>query len=152
MFTFLRVPEIHDGFEYKLFISESTTVNDSIDLIMEELGLTKSLPIPGGGNLEYVVEEVWIDGHSESMSVLVLSCTTKLILAIRILEAPAHFPRIKPHWAPILCKPIHTLSEAEVQDLCSRRMVPSFNVSQYVPGVFGAIGVYYQTAHVTARV
>lgn len=36
------------------------TVNDLIDHVIEELGLTKALPIPGGGNLEYVLEEVWV--------------------------------------------------------------------------------------------
>lgn len=63
---FLRVPEIHDGYEYKLFISRTMTVNEVIERVMEELGLTKSLPIPGGGALEYVVEEVWFDRNSES--------------------------------------------------------------------------------------
>lgn len=64
--SFLRVPEIHDDFTYKLFVSTTMTVGHVIELVMEELGLTKSLPIPGGGNLEYVVEEVWADGSSES--------------------------------------------------------------------------------------
>lgn len=63
--TFLRVPEIHDGYEYKFFISRTTTVNELIEDIVEELGLTKSLPIPGGGNLEYVLEEAWVDDKSE---------------------------------------------------------------------------------------
>jgi hypothetical protein len=63
---FLRVPEIHDGYEYKLFISRTMTVNEVIERVMEELGLTKSLPIPGGSALEYVVEEVWFDRNSES--------------------------------------------------------------------------------------
>jgi len=65
VFSFLRVPEIHDGYEYKVFISRSTTVVDVIGTVVDELGLAKSLPIPGAGNLEYVIEEVWIDGQSE---------------------------------------------------------------------------------------
>jgi hypothetical protein len=65
--TFLRVPEIHDGYEYKFFISQSMTVDEVVERVMEELGLAKSLPIPGGGILEYVVEEVWVDRNSESM-------------------------------------------------------------------------------------
>ncbi len=65
--SFLRVPEIHDGYKYKLFISQKTTVVDLITSIIDELGLAKSLPIPGAGNLEYVVEEVWSDGENESM-------------------------------------------------------------------------------------
>jgi hypothetical protein len=64
--TFARVPEIHDSFEWQTFISKSTTVNDVISLTVEELGLVKSLRIPGSGNLEYVLEEVWIDGDCES--------------------------------------------------------------------------------------
>ena len=65
--SFLRVPEIHDGYEYNLFISQKTTVVDLIASIVDELGLAKSLPIPGAGNLEYAVEEVWSDGENESM-------------------------------------------------------------------------------------
>jgi hypothetical protein len=65
--TFLRVPEVHDGYEYKLFISRAMTVEEVINRITAELGLTRSLPIPGGGTLEYVVEEVWVDKDCESM-------------------------------------------------------------------------------------
>lgn len=64
--SFLRVPEIHDTFQWKLFISRSTTVRDAIDLVIEELGLTKALPVPGGGTLEYVLEEVWLQDDLES--------------------------------------------------------------------------------------
>jgi len=35
-------------------------------MVMEELGLAKSFPIPGAGAIEYVVEEVWTDGNQES--------------------------------------------------------------------------------------
>ena len=66
--TFLRVPEIHDGFQWKTFVSRSTTVQAALDTVIQELGLTKSLPVPGGGNLEYVLEEVWADEESESKS------------------------------------------------------------------------------------
>ena len=65
--SFLRVPEIHDGYEYKVFVSRSTSVEDVITLVINELGLVKSLPIPGTGNLEYIVEEVWLDGKNECM-------------------------------------------------------------------------------------
>jgi diaphanous 1 len=43
------------------------TVDDVVRLVVEELGLTTSLPVPGGGNLEYVLEEVWSEGDLESM-------------------------------------------------------------------------------------
>lgn len=63
--SFLRVPEIHDGFQWKLFISRETIVNDAVERIIDELGLTRTLPVPGGGNLDYVLEEVWDEGDSE---------------------------------------------------------------------------------------
>lgn len=65
--TFLRVPEIHDGYEYKFFISPTTTVREVLERVTEELGLAKSLPISGGGVLEYAIEEVWVDKDAESM-------------------------------------------------------------------------------------
>ena len=64
--SFLRVPEVHDGFTWRMFFSRTTTVQDTVDSIVEELGLTKSLPVPGGGILEYALEEAWIDGDEES--------------------------------------------------------------------------------------
>jgi len=66
LFSFQRVPEIYDGFEYKFYISRKTTAAEVVDSVIEELGLTKSLPIPGAGNLEYVIEEVWVHGAEES--------------------------------------------------------------------------------------
>lgn len=64
--SFLRVPEIYDGFQYKVFLSRTTTVAELIQSIVEELGLAKSLPIPGASSVEYVVEEVWVDRDNES--------------------------------------------------------------------------------------
>ena len=64
--TFLRVPEIHEEFQWKLFLSRKTDVRSAVDSVVDELGLTKSLPVPGGGPLEYVLEEVWTDGDTES--------------------------------------------------------------------------------------
>jgi diaphanous 1 len=66
MITFLRVPEIHDGYERKFFIARSTTVEDVVRAVIQELGLIKALSIPGGGNLDYVLEEVWLDGSAQS--------------------------------------------------------------------------------------
>jgi hypothetical protein len=65
--SFLRVPEIHDGFSWKSFIARSTTVREVIDSVSDELGLTKALPVPGGGVLDYILEEVWRDGKAEGM-------------------------------------------------------------------------------------
>lgn len=61
--TFQRVPEIHDGFEHTLHICRSSTGQEVLDSVMEELGLTKTLP---GGHFEYVLEEVFGEGDSES--------------------------------------------------------------------------------------
>ena len=68
--TFLRVPEIHDGFQWKLFLSRNSNVRSAIDSIVNELGLTKSLPVPGGGPLDYVLEEVWSDGRREGKYII----------------------------------------------------------------------------------
>jgi hypothetical protein len=64
--SFLRVPEIHDGFVWKCFFSRATTVRDVVESILDSLGLTRSLPVPGGGSVHYVLEEVWAEGDTES--------------------------------------------------------------------------------------
>jgi hypothetical protein len=64
--SFLRVPEIHDGFVWKCFFSRTTTVRDVVESILDTLGLTRSLPVPGGGSVHYVLEEVWAEGDTES--------------------------------------------------------------------------------------
>lgn len=56
--TFIRVPEIHETFTWKAFFTRESTAKDVVDAVVEELGLTKTLPIPGTGTLEYVLEEV----------------------------------------------------------------------------------------------
>jgi hypothetical protein len=38
--------------------------------VSDELGLTKALPVPGGGTLDYVLEEVWVDGQAERTFIL----------------------------------------------------------------------------------
>jgi len=64
--SFLRVPEIHDGFMWKCFFSRNTTVLDVVECVLDSLGLTKSLPVPGGGIVDYILEEVWNEGDAES--------------------------------------------------------------------------------------
>ena len=66
--SFLRVPEIHDGFAWKCFFSRNTTVRDVVESILDSLGLTRCLPVPGGGTVYYVLEEVWAEGETESES------------------------------------------------------------------------------------
>jgi diaphanous 1 len=66
----LRVPEIHDDFAWRVFISRNTTVQEVATQVVDELGLTKSLPVPGGGNLDYVIEEAWASGDDDSKHIL----------------------------------------------------------------------------------
>ncbi|KAJ3556352.1 hypothetical protein NP233_g11996 [Leucocoprinus birnbaumii] len=64
-FAFLRVPEIHDGFEYKVFIGRNSLVKEVVGVVLRELGLVRSLPVPGGGSISYVMEEVWVEEDME---------------------------------------------------------------------------------------
>jgi len=64
--SFIRVPEVHETFTRRVFFARASTARDVIDAVVEDLGLAKTLPIPGAGTLEYVLEEVWKDGNSES--------------------------------------------------------------------------------------
>jgi diaphanous 1 len=64
--SFLRVPEIHDGFTWKCFFSRTTIVRDVVESILDTLGLPRSLPVPGGGTVRYVLEEVWAESDAES--------------------------------------------------------------------------------------
>lgn len=79
------MPEIHDGFQWTTFIARTSTVCIAIQQITEELGLAKSLPVPGGGQLEYIIEEVWSDDASESRQVFALNLTLLLIRFQRII-------------------------------------------------------------------
>lgn len=94
--TFLRVPEIHDGYEYKIYLHPSMTVKQVIDLVIEELGLTKSLPVPGGGALDYVLEEAWIDGQQDRKGLPLRGFT-------RILLTHSQAGRVSLH--PLPCVP-----------------------------------------------
>ena len=67
--SFARVPEIHDGFNWVVYYARSSTVEDVIRRVIEELGLAKSLPVPGGGRIEYVIE----DGNKGAQCMCLLS-------------------------------------------------------------------------------
>ena len=64
--VFLRVMEIHDGFRWTVYLTRSTSVSDVIKTVCEQLGLAKSLPVPGGGNIDYVLEEKWSQDDESS--------------------------------------------------------------------------------------
>jgi diaphanous 1 len=71
--SFSRVPEIHETFAWKVFFARASTTKDVINTVVEELGLTKTLPVPGAGTLEYVLEEVLEDGKSGPKTRRILS-------------------------------------------------------------------------------
>lgn len=120
--TFLRVPEIHDDYEFKIFLSCAETVAEAIQRIVGELGLTRSLPIPGAGNLEYVMDEVWADGKQESMFKNVpLQAPCQFVF--RILQAPwldVCQGRVK---IPFLPQSLQVNSPPLLSFQCPRRMV-----------------------------
>jgi len=63
--SFLRVPEIDDGFTMQLYLARSTTVEEVIESVAEEMGLTKVITGPGGGIVDYTLEEAWISSTGE---------------------------------------------------------------------------------------
>lgn len=63
--AFTRVPEIHETFTWKAFFTRTSTIKEVVDTVVEELGLARTLPVPGAGTLEYVLEEVSDHGKSE---------------------------------------------------------------------------------------
>ena len=76
---FLRIPEIHDGFTWKCFFSRTTTVREVIEYVLETLGLTRSLPGPGGALVQYVLEEVWAEDDTESEPHILITHQLKLV-------------------------------------------------------------------------
>jgi diaphanous 1 len=67
--TFARVPEIDEDFTWKMFITRGTTVEEVVEAVGAELGIARVIYGPGGGSVDYVLEEVWNDiNGSESLS------------------------------------------------------------------------------------
>lgn len=64
--SFLRVPEIHDGFQRRFYFARETAVENVIESALIELGLPRQSAVLGNVELDYVMEEVWIDGSQES--------------------------------------------------------------------------------------
>ena len=58
-----EVPEIEDDFQWSWYLARSSTVDQVLDGIGAELGLAKVIYGPGGGNVDYVLEEIWT--HSD---------------------------------------------------------------------------------------
>jgi hypothetical protein len=51
------VPEIHDGFVWTVYYARNSIVEDVVRSVVEDLGLVKSFPMAGGGNLEYIIQD-----------------------------------------------------------------------------------------------
>lgn len=55
--TFLRVPEVFDGFQWTVFLGAHTTVGDVVNNVVEELGLVKRMPTSKQAEaVEYTIE------------------------------------------------------------------------------------------------
>jgi len=50
-------PKFMMAFMWKCFFSRNTTVLDVVECVLDSLGLTKSLPVPGGGIVDYILEK-----------------------------------------------------------------------------------------------
>lgn len=77
--SFLRVPQIHDGFRWTVYLARSTTAEEVLAAIVDEFGLSKAMDGPGGGNIDYVLEEVWQDGEAEGMVKSLFPLVSQLI-------------------------------------------------------------------------
>lgn len=88
--VFLRVPQIQDGSKWRVFISRTTTIEAVIQSVVNELGLSKALPI-GDGNFEYVVDEVWTDGNTESE---VLPFFDRNLFCLLVASVPLEISRL----------------------------------------------------------
>ncbi|KAG1763151.1 armadillo-type protein [Suillus occidentalis] len=65
--SFARVPEIHDGFVWTVYYARNSTVEDVVRSVVEDLGLVKSFPMAGGGNLEYIIQDGTLKISSSSV-------------------------------------------------------------------------------------
>ncbi|KAG8790334.1 hypothetical protein FRC17_008923, partial [Serendipita sp. 399] len=58
--TCMRVPDLEDDLDIEWFLARNTTAEEVVNGVIEEFGLTKVMGGPGGGNIDYVLEEVWV--------------------------------------------------------------------------------------------
>ncbi|KAL4076318.1 armadillo-type protein [Scleroderma citrinum] len=56
--TFLRVPEVHDGFQWTVFFGVHTTAGDVVNNVVKELGLVRRMPTSKRAEtIEYTLEQ-----------------------------------------------------------------------------------------------
>lgn len=132
--SFLRVPEIHDGFAWRCFFSRNTTVRDIIESVLDSLGLTKSLPVPGGGTVQYVLEEVWVEGDAGSESHVAISVLLTHLSSILYRGRDTFSGRNLLQFISHPRPPTVVLFESAtfLPVFCPRRVVPSLTASLYV--------------------
>lgn len=132
--SFLRVPEIHDGFAWRCFFSRNTTVRDIIESVLDFLGLARSLPVPGGGTIHYVLEEVWVEGDAGSESHVAISIVLTHISSILSRGHDTFSGRNLLRLISCPRPPIVVLHKSAtfLPIFCPRRVVSSLTASLYV--------------------
>lgn len=60
-----RIPGIDEDFEFEWFLARTTTVEEALNAIIEEIGLPKFISGPGGGHVDYVMEEAWVSDEED---------------------------------------------------------------------------------------
>lgn len=132
--TFARVPEIHETFTWKVFFARKSTVKDVTEKVIEELGLAKTLPVPGTGTLEYVLEEVFEDGKFEPTStprllprLNFLPGTTRLSPSVDFSEMLEAARKGSPTTTPIyrFCVPDEWYRRSRTRTLSTGSLTPS---------------------------
>ncbi|ELU45562.1 RhoA GTPase effector DIA/Diaphanous [Rhizoctonia solani AG-1 IA] len=83
--AFERVPEITDGFVMQWFIAYSSTVEDVINDIADNLGLTVYLAGTGGGKVDYVIETFTFSSNPRGSAVERLEPSASVTAVLRRL-------------------------------------------------------------------
>jgi hypothetical protein len=65
-----RIPDIEDGLELEWFLARTTTADELVTSIVETLGFAKVISGPGGGTVDYVLEEAWVTPDGEESKLL----------------------------------------------------------------------------------
>lgn len=61
----VRIPDLEDGLELEWFLARTTTADDLISAVVENLGFARVITGPGGGTVDYVLEEAWTTSEGE---------------------------------------------------------------------------------------
>lgn len=80
----MRIPDLEDDIDIEWFLARTTTAEEVVNTVTEELGLPKVISGPGGGTVDYVLEEAWITTDGEEVTTRV---SNSAILS-HVLETP----------------------------------------------------------------